>query len=42
LLTYVGDEIAFPDLPKRVESVLVTPRAVAAQGRPAANTVMDV
>ncbi len=42
LLTYVGDDVELPALPKRVESVLVTPRAVAARGRPTANTVMDV
>ncbi|MBA3396042.1 MAG: DUF58 domain-containing protein [Deltaproteobacteria bacterium] len=42
LLAYVGDEIAFPMIPPRVESVLVTPRAVPAAGRPHATTVMDV
>ena len=41
LLPYVSDEVAFPPLPPRVESVLVTPRGVAAAGRPAATTVMD-
>jgi uncharacterized protein (DUF58 family) len=41
LLPYVGDEVAFAPLPKRVESVLITPRGVAANGRPTAHTVMD-
>lgn len=40
-LPYVGDDIEFAALPKRVESVLVQPRGVAAQGRPSAQTVMD-
>ncbi len=40
-LPYVGDEVAFAPLPKRVESVLVTPKGVAANGRPTAHTVMD-
>jgi uncharacterized protein (DUF58 family) len=42
LLSYVGDDIVFPVIPPRIESVLVTPRAVQAQGRPVATTVMDV
>jgi len=42
LLPYVGDDVAFAAIPARVESVLVTPRAVAAANRPAATTVMDV
>ncbi len=42
LLAYVGDDTAFPIIPPRVESVLVTPRAVPAAGRPHATTVMDV
>ncbi len=42
LLPYVGDDVAFPSLPARVESVLVAPREVVAQGRPTATTVMDV
>lgn len=41
ILPYVGDEVAFAPLPKRVESVLVTPRGVVANGRPTAHTVMD-
>jgi uncharacterized protein (DUF58 family) len=41
LLPYVGDEVEFAPLPKRIESVLVQPRGVAAQGRPGAQTVMD-
>jgi uncharacterized protein (DUF58 family) len=42
LLPYVADTVAFAVLPPRVESVLVLPRAVPAQGRPSAGTVMDV
>ena len=42
MLPYVSDEVAFATLPPRVESVLVTPRAVPAANRPAATTVMDV
>ena len=42
LLPYVGDDVAFAPLPPRVESVLVTPRAVPADNRPRATTVMDV
>ncbi len=42
LLTYVGDDTAFAHIPPRIESVLVTPRAVRASGRPLATTVMDV
>jgi uncharacterized protein (DUF58 family) len=41
LLAYTGDDVAFAALPKRIESVLVQPRGVAAEGRPAAHTVMD-
>ncbi|HET9990727.1 MAG TPA: DUF58 domain-containing protein [Kofleriaceae bacterium] len=41
ILPYVGDDVAFAPLPKRVESVLVTPRGVVANGRPATHTVMD-
>jgi uncharacterized protein (DUF58 family) len=41
LLPYVGDDVEFAALPKRVESVLIQPRGVAAQGRPTAQTVMD-
>ncbi|MEO8550264.1 MAG: DUF58 domain-containing protein [Kofleriaceae bacterium] len=40
-LPYVGDEVPFAPLPKRVESVLVTPRGVNANGRPSTHTVMD-
>ncbi len=42
LLPYVSQDVAFATIPARVESVLVTPRAVAAVGRPSATTVMDV
>ncbi|HVK89462.1 MAG TPA: DUF58 domain-containing protein [Kofleriaceae bacterium] len=42
LLPYVSDDVAFAALPPRVESVLVTPSAVTAAGRPQAVTVMDV
>jgi len=42
LLPYVSDDVAFPTLPPRVESVLITPRNVAAANRPTATTVMDV
>ncbi len=42
LLPYTGDEVAFPVIPPRVESVLVTARGVAAGNRPMASTVMDV
>jgi uncharacterized protein (DUF58 family) len=42
VLPYVSDTVAFAVLPPRVESVLVIPRTVAAAGRPAASTVMDV
>ncbi|HEY5952139.1 MAG TPA: DUF58 domain-containing protein [Kofleriaceae bacterium] len=41
LLPYVGDEIAFAAMPPRIESVLVQPRGVPAQGRPNAQTVME-
>ena len=41
LLPYVGDDVAFPPMPARIESVLVLPRGVAATGRPSAQTVMD-
>ena len=41
LLPYVGDDVAFAPLPPRVESVLVTPRAVPAANRPTATTVME-
>ena len=42
LLPYVSDEVAFAVLPPRIESVLVVPRAVPAEGRPKAALVMDV
>lgn len=42
LLPYVGDDVAFAPIPSRVESVLVTPRDVAADNRPTATTVMEV
>ncbi len=41
LLPYTGDDTEFHALPRRVESVLVQPRGVAAQGRPVAQTVME-
>jgi len=41
LLPYVGDDVAFAPMPKRVESVLVVPHGVIANGRPTAHTVMD-
>ena len=40
-LPYVGEETAFAPLPKRVESVLVIPKGVKANGRPSAHTVME-
>jgi uncharacterized protein (DUF58 family) len=42
LLPYASDATAFATIPPRVESVLVTPRAVPAANRPSATTVMDV
>ncbi len=42
LLPYVSDETAFHPIPPRVESVLIAPRAVSANGRPTTTTVMDV
>ncbi|MBL0212621.1 MAG: DUF58 domain-containing protein [Myxococcales bacterium] len=42
LLPYVGDEVAFATIPPKVESVLITPRNVMAENRPAATTVMEV
>jgi uncharacterized protein (DUF58 family) len=41
LLPYVGDDVPFVPLPARIESVLIQPRGVAAQGRPSTQTVMD-
>jgi len=41
LLPYVGDDVAFAAMPPRIESVLIQPRGVAAQGRPTAQTVME-
>jgi uncharacterized protein (DUF58 family) len=41
LLPYVGDDVAFVAMPKRIESVLVQPRGVPAEGRPTAGTVME-
>ena len=41
LLPYVGDDLAFATMPARIESVLVQPAGVAAQGRPSAQTVME-
>ena len=41
LLPYTGDDTEFHPLPRRVESVLVKPRGVAAQGRPATQSVME-
>jgi uncharacterized protein (DUF58 family) len=42
LLPYVSDAVPFAAIPPRVESVLITPRAVPAAGRPRTSTVMDV
>ncbi|HEU4728175.1 MAG TPA: DUF58 domain-containing protein, partial [Kofleriaceae bacterium] len=42
LLAYVSDDVAFAQLPPRVDSVLVAPSAVVAAGRPRAARVMDV
>jgi uncharacterized protein (DUF58 family) len=42
LLPYAPDTVRFAQLPPRVESVLVVPRAIAAAGRPITSTVMDV
>jgi uncharacterized protein (DUF58 family) len=41
LLPYTGDDMPFASLPPRIESVLVVPRGVPAEGRPTAQTVMD-
>ncbi|HEY5924795.1 MAG TPA: DUF58 domain-containing protein [Kofleriaceae bacterium] len=41
LLPYAGEEVAFAPLPARIESVLVQPRGVPAQGRPSVQTVME-
>ena len=41
LLPYTGDDMPFATLPPRIESVLVVPRGVPAEGRPTAQTVMD-
>jgi uncharacterized protein (DUF58 family) len=41
LLPYVGDDVPFAPMPKRVESVLVVPAGVIANGRPTAHTVMN-
>ncbi|MGN6107631.1 MAG: DUF58 domain-containing protein, partial [Kofleriaceae bacterium] len=42
MLPYVADDVAFPPVPTRIDSVLITGRGVAAANRPAATTVMDV
>ncbi|HEX7842550.1 MAG TPA: hypothetical protein VF469_33985, partial [Kofleriaceae bacterium] len=42
LLPYASDGVAFAVLPPRIESVLVIPRAVPAEGRPRAALVLDV
>ncbi|MBA3538934.1 MAG: DUF58 domain-containing protein [Deltaproteobacteria bacterium] len=42
LLPYVPESVAFAAVAPRVESVLVTPRNLAAGGRPTTTTVMDV
>jgi uncharacterized protein (DUF58 family) len=42
LLPYVAETVAFAPIAPRIESVLVTPRALFAGGRPATTTVMDV
>jgi len=41
LLPYVSEDIAFAPLPKRIESVLVMPKNVAATGRPTTQMVME-
>lgn len=41
LLPYVSDEIGFPVVPARFESLLVAPRGTAMRGRPPAQTVID-
>jgi uncharacterized protein (DUF58 family) len=41
LLAYTGDDTPFVSMPPRIESVLIQPRGVAAEGRPRAQTVMD-
>ena len=41
LLPYAGDDVPFPAIPPRVESVLVIPRGVPGGGRPATTAVMD-
>jgi uncharacterized protein (DUF58 family) len=41
LLPYVGDDVAFTPMPARIESVLVQPAGVPAQGRPSAQRVME-
>ncbi len=42
LLPYAAEDAAFAPIPARVESVLVTPKAVPSANRPSATTVMDV
>jgi uncharacterized protein (DUF58 family) len=41
LLPYVSEVIEFPQLPPRIESVLIQPRGVIAANRPSAQTVID-
>jgi uncharacterized protein (DUF58 family) len=41
LLPYTGDDVAFAPVPQRIESVLVQPRGVAAEGRPSTQAVME-
>ncbi len=41
LLPYTGDDTAFTPMPRGIESVLVQPRGVPADGRPSAQMVMD-
>ncbi len=41
LLPYLGETVAFAPIPPRIESVMVQPRGVAAEGRPAMQTVME-
>ena len=41
LLAYTGDDTPFTAMPPRIESVLVQPRGVPAEGRPRAQTVLD-
>jgi uncharacterized protein (DUF58 family) len=41
LLPYADETTPFAQVPKKIESVLIHPRGIAATGRPAAQTVME-